>query len=75
MEKLHKQVDGLSIPIELSHAGTMCPGCLHKVDVQGTLLLVKNRGKQRWCMAHNAHVELAGETSEVVTNAGEYSFR
>lgn len=63
------------IPTELSHSGLFCPGCFHKVETHGTLLRVKNRGKLRWCLSHNAHVAMTGENSEIVTDAGEYKFK
>ncbi len=65
----------LQVPEFLPHGATFCSGCYHRVDSQGTLLLVKNRGKARWVLAHNAHVAVTMENSEVIQNAGEYSFK
>ncbi len=68
-------IEMLQIPEYLPHGATFCSGCYHKVDSQGTLLLVKNRGKARWVLAHNAHVAVTMENSEVIQNAGEYGFK
>lgn len=60
------------VPEFASRGALFCPGCLRKVETQGTLLLIKNRGKARWVLAHNAHVAITGENSEVIQDAGEY---
>ena len=71
-----KQINEMTpVPEFLSHGGLFCPGCFHKVDYLGTLLLVRNRGASRWCLAHNNHVVGLGEMMEIIRNVGEYSFK
>ncbi len=59
-------------PDFLSHGELFCPGCFHKVRTGGVLLLVRNRGRDRWCLAHSAHVAMVSESCAVLQNAGEY---